>query len=98
MSFLREDNLAKVVGSFDPGTIITEANRLFPLTQHGKEGGSDLQVTPGRGNPARVVVRADGSPAVSARVGDTIDRDTGQTHDLLDGGQLRVQSAPRSSR
>ncbi|HNC52528.1 MAG TPA: hypothetical protein PLO14_09865 [Accumulibacter sp.] len=66
--------------------------------QHGKEGGSDLQVTPGRGNPARVVVRADGSPAVSARVGDTIDRDTGQTHDLLDGGQLRVQSAPRSSR
>ncbi len=36
MSFLREDNLAKVVGSFDPGAIITEANRLFPLTQDGE--------------------------------------------------------------
>ena len=66
--------------------------------QHGREGGSDLQVTPGRGNPARVIVRADGSPAVSARVGDTIDRGTGRTHDLLDGGQLRVQSVPRSTR
>ncbi|MBK9112840.1 MAG: response regulator [Nitrospira sp.] len=36
MSFLREDNLAKAVGSFDPGAIITEANRRFPLTQDGE--------------------------------------------------------------
>ncbi|MGC3973847.1 MAG: response regulator [Nitrospira sp.] len=36
MSFLREDNLAKVVGSFDPGAIVTEANRVFPLTQDGE--------------------------------------------------------------
>lgn len=36
MSFLREDNLAKAVGSLDPGAIITEANRLFPLTQDGE--------------------------------------------------------------
>ena len=36
MSFLREDNLAKVVGSFDPGAIITEANHRFPLTQDGE--------------------------------------------------------------
>lgn len=36
MSFLREDNLAKTVGSLDPGAIITEANRLFPLTQDGE--------------------------------------------------------------
>lgn len=63
-----------------------------------REPGSTLQVTPGRGNPTRVIVRADGSPPVSARVGDTIERNTGQTHDLLDGGQLRVQSAPKSSR
>lgn len=36
MSFLREDNLTKAVGSLDPGTILTEANRLFPLTQDGE--------------------------------------------------------------
>lgn len=36
MSFLREDNLARAVGSYDPGTIITEANRRFPLTQDGE--------------------------------------------------------------
>lgn len=36
MSFLREDNLAKVVGSYNPGTIINEANRRFPLTPEGE--------------------------------------------------------------
>ena len=36
MSFLREDNLVKAVGSLDPGAIITEANRLFPLTPDGE--------------------------------------------------------------
>ncbi|MBX3237155.1 MAG: SpoIIE family protein phosphatase [Nitrospiraceae bacterium] len=36
MSFLREENLAKVVGTFDPGAIITEANRRFPLTNEGE--------------------------------------------------------------
>ncbi len=36
MSFLREENLAKVVGTYDPGTIIAEANRRFPLTADGE--------------------------------------------------------------
>ncbi len=36
MSFLREDNLVKAVGSLDPGTIVEEANRSFPLTQDGE--------------------------------------------------------------
>ena len=36
MSFLREDNLVKAVGSLDPGTIVNEANRRFPLSQDGE--------------------------------------------------------------
>jgi sigma-B regulation protein RsbU (phosphoserine phosphatase) len=36
MSFLREENLAKVVGTYDPGAIVTEANRRFPLTNEGE--------------------------------------------------------------
>ncbi|HEX2056487.1 MAG TPA: SpoIIE family protein phosphatase [Nitrospiraceae bacterium] len=34
-SFLREDNVAKLSPSFDPGLIVTEANRLFPLSEDG---------------------------------------------------------------
>ncbi len=34
-SFLREDNLAKFSRSFDPGEIITQANRQFPLSEDG---------------------------------------------------------------
>lgn len=36
MSFLHEDNLAKLSDVFDPGVIVTEANRLFPLTAEGE--------------------------------------------------------------
>jgi phosphoserine phosphatase RsbU/P len=34
-SFLREDNVVKLSSSFDPGLIVTEANRLFPLSADG---------------------------------------------------------------
>jgi phosphoserine phosphatase RsbU/P len=34
-TFLREDNLLHRVGSSDPGAILTEANRQFPLTDNG---------------------------------------------------------------
>lgn len=34
-TFLRGDSLAHQVGSNDPGTILTEANRRFPLTEDG---------------------------------------------------------------
>jgi sigma-B regulation protein RsbU (phosphoserine phosphatase) len=34
-SFLREDNLAKFSRSFDPGEIVTQANRQFPLSDDG---------------------------------------------------------------
>ena len=30
------DNLVKAVGSLDPGTIVNEANRRFPLSQDGE--------------------------------------------------------------
>lgn len=36
MTFLREDNLVKAVGSFDPGAIVNEANQRFPLSQDGE--------------------------------------------------------------
>lgn len=35
-TFLRQDNLLRHVGSNDPGAILTEANRQFPLTDDGQ--------------------------------------------------------------
>lgn len=35
-SFLREENLAKISPAFDPGRIVTEANRMFPLSDDGE--------------------------------------------------------------
>lgn len=35
-TFLREESLQRHVGSGDPGAILTEANRQFPLTKDGK--------------------------------------------------------------
>jgi sigma-B regulation protein RsbU (phosphoserine phosphatase) len=36
MSFLHEDHLAKLTESYDPGAILTAANRQFPLTADGE--------------------------------------------------------------
>lgn len=36
MTFLSEDNLVKVAGDYDPGLILNEANRRFPLTLDGE--------------------------------------------------------------
>lgn len=35
VTFLHPDNLARVVGSYDPLAIVTEANRRFPMTAEG---------------------------------------------------------------
>ena len=51
---------------------------------------SGVAITPGRANPGKVVVRPEGGPAAKASVGDTVNRSTGETADLLGGGQLRI--------
>ena len=66
--------------------------------QHEDETGNDLTVTTQRGNPGRVVVRSGASPVTRARVGETVNRDTGEANDLLNGGQVRVQSGSRATK
>ena len=36
VTFLHPDNLVRVVGSYDPAAIVTEANRRFPMTAEGE--------------------------------------------------------------
>jgi hypothetical protein len=56
--------------------------------------GDEAAVTPDRVHPGRIVVRtADGSSA-QASVGDTVNRSTGETTDLLGGGRILIRTVP----
>ena len=59
---------------------------------------SGLTVTPRRGDPGKVLVEANDSPAARARVGETVNRTTGQASDLLGGGQVLVRARPPAAR
>jgi len=61
------------------------------VAQNDNEGG--VAVTPRRKAPGRVVVEATNAPTASARVGDTVNRTTGETSDLLGGGRIDIRSA-----
>lgn len=63
-----------------------------------REMGSSLSVTPRHGDPARVLVQAGDSPAARARVGETVNRNSGESSDLLNGGTVRVHGGPPATR
>lgn len=60
------------------------------------DASTGIQVVPERKNPGRVIVRSDESLSASARVGDTVHRDTGETTDLLQDGRIIVRRAKAS--
>ncbi len=66
------------------------------VAQNENETLSGVAVTPRRKEPGRVVVQADEAPAGNARVGDTVNRNTGEAADLLNGG--RISTRPGSVR
>ena len=51
-----------------------------------------------RRTPGRVVVRPAGSTAIPARVGDTVDRTTGEAGEALGGGSLTTRPTPSLAR
>jgi hypothetical protein len=42
-------------------------------------------------DPGKVVVQASDSPAANARVGETVNRNTGESRDLLNDGRIVVR-------
>ena len=50
-------------------------------------------VSPKRDDPGQVVVQASGGKPVKARVGDSVDRHSGEATDLLGGGSIKVRRA-----
>lgn len=52
-------------------------------------------VIPSRANPGRITVYGEGGTDTQASVGNTVDRSTGETIDLLGGGRIGIRPAPR---
>ena len=66
------------------------------VSQNENETHSGVSVTPKRREPGKVVVQAAESPAGNAKVGDTVNRNTGESTDLLGGGSI-TQTPPRKA-
>ena len=49
---------------------------------------------PNRKDPARVIVQGSDTPPANARVGDTVNRSSGETTELLNGGTIRILKKP----
>jgi len=62
------------------------------VAQNENETPSGVSVTPRRKDPGKVVVQASESPAGNAKVGGTINRNTGVATDLLNGGRISTRS------
>ena len=61
------------------------------IAQNEREISGGITVTPKRNNPGQVIVETAERPASNARIGETISRTTGETSDLLNGGQIIVK-------
>lgn len=60
--------------------------------QNEDETTSGLTVTSRRGDPGKVLVESGDSPKARARVGETVNRHTGEASDLLNGGRISARS------
>ncbi len=61
------------------------------VAQDERDTGSGIAAMPNRANPGKVVVQPDGGQAARASVGDMVNRNTGETSDLLGGGRLTIK-------
>ena len=52
---------------------------------------SGLAVAPSRGNPGQVLVQPEDGPTSRVGVGDTVNRNTGETTTLLQGGRITTR-------
>jgi hypothetical protein len=60
------------------------------VAQNENERPSGVAVTPNRKEPGKIVVQASDAPPARAKVGDTINRNSGESADPLGGGRISV--------
>jgi len=65
------------------------------VAQNEREAQSGATITPNRKDPGKVVVDTGEAPPAAARVGDTVNRTTGEATGLLGGGRLQVSPPVR---
>lgn len=63
------------------------------ISQNENETQSGVSITPKRREPGKVIVQASESPTSNASVGDTVNRNTGESTDLLNGGRISIRRA-----
>lgn len=61
------------------------------VLQNENEAPSGVTVTPNRHDPGKIVVKTTEAPPAPARVGETVNRNTGEAIDLLNGGSISVR-------
>jgi len=66
--------------------------------QNDNETPSGIAVAPRKSHPGKIDVESPNISTGKARVGDSIDRNTGETTDLLNGGEIRVNAGHRPAR
>jgi hypothetical protein len=64
------------------------------IAQDGQESDQSVTTITKRENPGAVIVQPEDGPATHAKVGDTVNRNTGETTDLLGGGQIHIKTLP----
>lgn len=64
------------------------------VPQDDNDASSGVAATPRGRNPGRVVIRPGDSPAAEVSVGGTVNRNTGETADLLGGGRIVIKKKP----
>ena len=68
------------------------------VAQEEKDIGSSVAVTPNRVYPGRIIVQPEGAPSTKASVGDTVNRNTGETADLLGDGHMQIHPSSVTGR
>ncbi|MEI7614031.1 MAG: hypothetical protein WCK63_14110 [Betaproteobacteria bacterium] len=62
------------------------------VSQNENEIQSDVILTPNRKYPGKIVVQTSDAPLTSAKVGDTVNRNSGENIDLLGEGRISIKS------
>ena len=66
------------------------------VAQSERSESPDISIVPHRNDPSRVFVQPSQGPAANARVGETVNRSTGETENLLGGGSISRHPRGRS--
>jgi hypothetical protein len=64
------------------------------VAQNDRDSASGVVVAPNRANPGVIIVLPESGPATQASVGDTVNRNTGEVTDLLQGGRIDIKTLP----